>query len=100
MTLKVNGKVFTAAEAALTVAEVLQRSSVANPEMVAVQLNGEFVAKEKILEKVQGNYLQFAKEEPSRFVCVDAQKDQKEITKFVAGAIRLTLQSSRSRRRQ
>ena len=50
MTLKVNGKVFTAAEAALTVAEVLQRSSVANPEMVAVQLNGEFVAKEKLAQ--------------------------------------------------
>ena len=48
MTLKVNGKVFTADGAALTVADVLQRSSVANPEMVAVQRNGEFVAKEQL----------------------------------------------------
>ncbi len=48
MTLKVNGKVFTADGAALTVADVLQRSSVANPEMVAVQRNGEFVAKEDL----------------------------------------------------
>ena len=48
MTLKVNGKVFTAEGPALTVADVLQRSSVANPEMVAVQRNGEFVAKEDL----------------------------------------------------
>ena len=48
MKIKVNDKVFTVDEAALTVADVLQRASVANPEMVAVQLNGEFVAKEKL----------------------------------------------------
>ena len=60
----------------------------------------EHFERRDVPENVQGNYLQFAKEEPSRFVCVDAQKEQKEIAKFVAGAIRLTLQSSRSRRRQ
>jgi dTMP kinase len=53
----------------------------------------------EVLEKVQNNYLEFARNEPSRFVIVDAQKKKDEIATFVANAIRLTLQSSRSRRR-
>ncbi|MDD5025050.1 MAG: dTMP kinase [Methanoregula sp.] len=59
----------------------------------------EHFERRDVLEKVQGNYLRFAQEEPTRFVCVDAQKERKEITRFVADAIRFTVQSSRSRHR-
>ena len=60
----------------------------------------EHFERREVLEKVQNNYLNFARNEPSRFVIVDAQKEKEEIATFVANAIRLTLQSSRSRRRQ
>ena len=59
----------------------------------------EHFERREVLEKVQNNYLEFAKNEPSRFVIVDAQKEKEEVTRFVANAIRLTLQSSRSHRR-
>ena len=59
----------------------------------------EHFERRDVLEKVQNNYLEFAKNEPSRFVIVDAQKEKEEVTMFVANAIRLTLQSSRSHRR-
>ena len=59
----------------------------------------EHFERREVLEKVQNNYLDFARNEPSRFVIVDAQKERDEIATFVANAIRLTLQSSRSRRR-
>jgi dTMP kinase len=59
----------------------------------------EHFERREVLEKVQNNYLEFARNEPSRFVIVDAQKEKDEIATFVANAIRLTLQSSRSRRR-
>ncbi len=59
----------------------------------------EHFEQREVLEKVQNNYLDFARNEPSRFVIVDAQKERDEIATFVANAIRLTLQSSRSRRR-
>ncbi len=59
----------------------------------------EHFERREVLEKVQNNYLEFARNEPSRFVIVDAQKEKDEIAAFVANAIRLTLQSSRSRRR-
>ena len=59
----------------------------------------EHFERRDVLEKVQGKYLRFAQEEPTRFVCVDAQKEREEITRFVADAIRLTVQSSRSRHR-
>jgi len=59
----------------------------------------EHFEKREVLEKVQNNYLEFARNEPSRFVIVDAQKEKDEIATFVANAIRFTLQSSRSRRR-
>ena len=57
----------------------------------------EHFERREVLEKVQNNYLQFARNEPSRFVIVDAQKEKEEIATFVANAIRFTLQSSRSR---
>ena len=59
----------------------------------------EHFERREVLEKVQNNYLEFARNEPSRFVIVDAQKEKDEIATFVANAIRFTLQSSRSRRR-
>jgi dTMP kinase len=59
----------------------------------------EHFEKRDVLEKVQNNYLEYARAEPSRFVIIDAGKDKDEIAAFVAGAIRLVLQSSRSRRR-
>ena len=60
----------------------------------------EHFEKREVLEKVQDNYLSFARAEPSRFVIVDAMKEKEEIAQFVAGAIRQILQSSRSRRRR
>jgi dTMP kinase len=53
-----------------------------------------------VLEKVQHNYLSFARAEPSRFVIIDAMKEKDEIAAFVADSIRQILQLSRSRRRR
>jgi dTMP kinase len=53
-----------------------------------------------VLEKVQQNYLSFARAEPSRFVIIDAMKEKDEIAAFVADSIRQILQLSRSRRRR
>jgi dTMP kinase len=60
----------------------------------------EHFEKSEILEKVQQNYLDFAKKDPSRFVIIDAMKGKEEIAMFVAASIREILQSSRSRRRR
>jgi dTMP kinase len=59
----------------------------------------EHFEKGEVLEKVQNNYLKFAREDPSRFILVDAVKEKDEIALFVADAIRQILRSSRSRRR-
>ncbi|MFZ1901665.1 MAG: dTMP kinase [Methanoregula sp.] len=59
----------------------------------------EHFERREILEKVQDRYLAFARAEPGRFVVVDALLEKEEIAGFVADAIRLTLRSSRSRRR-
>jgi dTMP kinase len=53
-----------------------------------------------LLEKVQKNYLALAGEDPSRFVLMDATKDRREISDFVAASIRDFYELSRSRRRQ
>jgi dTMP kinase len=53
-----------------------------------------------LLEKVQHNYLTFARADPSRFVLVDAMKEKDEIAMFVADSIRQLLQLSRSHRRR
>ncbi|MEI7434442.1 MAG: dTMP kinase [Methanomicrobiales archaeon] len=52
-----------------------------------------------LLTKVQDNYLALAREEPSRFILVDAEKDEKEIQQFVADAIRSAAARSQSRHR-
>jgi len=59
----------------------------------------EHFERREILEKVQNNYLAYARNEPSRFVVIDAMKEKEEIAAFVADAIRQLLRSSRSRRR-
>jgi dTMP kinase len=56
----------------------------------------EHFEKRDILEKVQHNYLKFARAEPSRFVIVDAMKEKDETAMFVADSIRQILQRSRS----
>ena len=48
----------------------------------------EHFEKRETLEKVQNNYLAYARAEPGRFVVVDALKDREEIALFVAEAIR------------
>jgi len=60
----------------------------------------EHFERREVLEKVQDRYIRFAKDEPSRFIVIDAMKEKEEIASFVADAIRLLLKSSRSRRRR
>lgn len=51
------------------------------------------------LTKVQGNYLALAREDPTRFILIDAQKREEEIQLFVADAIRSAAARSQSRHR-
>jgi len=46
MKIKLNGKVFPVDGPALTVLELLKKAQVEKPEMVSVQLNGEFLGHE------------------------------------------------------
>ena len=48
MKIKINGKDQVFEAHSLTIVELLQAARVENPEMVSVQLNGEFVGKEKL----------------------------------------------------
>lgn len=52
-----------------------------------------------ILARVQENYLSLAKEEPGRFVVVDAEKGEEEVSRFVEATIRQWDGLSRSRPR-
>jgi len=52
-----------------------------------------------LLTKIQDNYLALARDDPSRFILVDAEKDEKEIQKFVANAIRSAAARSQSHHR-
>ncbi|MCP3660462.1 MAG: sulfur carrier protein ThiS [Bacteroidetes bacterium] len=47
MQVKINGKVTDIAKNTLTISELLIENNVEMPEMVSVQLNGQFVDKEK-----------------------------------------------------
>lgn len=58
----------------------------------------EHFEKRETLEKVQNNYLSYAKAEPSRFVIVDALLPQETVAKFVADAIRLELETGKKRK--
>jgi dTMP kinase len=60
------------------------------------QTEREHFENQEILEKVQNNYLAFARADPSRFVIVDALKEKDEIATFVADSIRQILQWSQS----
>ena len=60
----------------------------------------EHFEKREILEKVQNNYLSYARAEPSRFVVVDAMLDKETIAGFVADAIRQDLKAGKKRRKK
>jgi dTMP kinase len=59
----------------------------------------EHFEKRETLEKVQNNYLEFARREPDRFIILDAMKEKDELAKFTADMIRQISQWSRSHRR-
>jgi dTMP kinase len=69
-------------------------------ERLAAKSGREHFERKEILEKVQENYLMLARNEPSRFVIIDASKEKEEIRQFVAGAVRQFFLSSRSRRQR
>ncbi|MCK9630234.1 MAG: dTMP kinase [Methanoregula sp.] len=57
----------------------------------------EHFEKREILEKVQNNYLAYAKAEPGRFVIVDAMLSPEIVAKFVADAIQQDLKTGKKR---
>jgi len=57
----------------------------------------EHFEKREILERVQNNYLAYAKAEPGRFVIVDAMLSPETVAKFVADAIRQDLSSGKKK---
>lgn len=59
----------------------------------------EHFEKRETLEKVQNNYLAFARNEPSRFVIVDAMLPQDTVAKFVADAIRAEWAAGKKKRK-
>jgi len=52
-----------------------------------------------VLEKVQNNYLSFARTEPARFVLVDAMLPPETVAKFVADAIRDEWEAGKKKRK-
>jgi dTMP kinase len=60
----------------------------------------EHFEKREVLEKVQNNYLAYARVEPARFVIVDAMLEKEAIAEFVAGAIRQDLVSGKRKRKK
>jgi dTMP kinase len=59
----------------------------------------EHFEKRETLEKVQNNYLSFARNEPSRFVIVDAMLPPDTVAKFVADAIRQEWEAAKKKRK-
>ncbi|MFA6333055.1 MAG: dTMP kinase [Methanoregula sp.] len=59
----------------------------------------EHFERREILEKVQNNYLAYARAEPGRFVVVDAMLSPEIVAGFVADAIRLDIKSGKKRRK-
>lgn len=55
MELTINGEVKVLVESTMTVTKLLETESVKDPDMVSVQLNGEFVEREKFQETSVGN---------------------------------------------
>ena len=63
-----------------------------------LQKNGrEHFERREVLVRVQENYLDLARADPSRFVIVDALKDRDEICRFVAEEIRRTVTPGKKR---
>jgi dTMP kinase len=60
----------------------------------------EHFERREVLEKVQNNYLSYAKAEPTRFVIVDAMLARETIAKFVADAIREMWVAGKKRKRK
>jgi len=60
----------------------------------------EHFEKRDVLEKVQNNYLAYAKNEPGRFVVVDAMLPQETVARFVADAIRLVVAEGKKKRKR
>jgi dTMP kinase len=60
----------------------------------------EHFEKRDTLEKVQNNYLGYARAEPSRFVIVDAMLPPETIAQFVADAIRQDLKAGKKKRKK
>jgi dTMP kinase len=58
----------------------------------------EHFERAEVLEKVQAYYIALAKEDPSRFVVIDALKEKEEIVRFICDDIRHLAESSRSPR--
>jgi dTMP kinase len=59
----------------------------------------EHFEKRETLEKVQNNYLEYARNEPGRFVVVDAMLDRQIVAKFVANAIRADWEAGKKKRK-
>lgn len=59
----------------------------------------EHFEKRETLEKVQNNYLTYARNEPARFVIVDAMLSPDIVAKFVADAIRAEWDAGRKKRK-
>jgi len=59
----------------------------------------EHFEKRETLEKVQNNYLAFVRNEPSRFVIVDAMLPQETVAKFVADAIHAEWTTGKKKRK-
>jgi len=59
----------------------------------------EHFERREVLEKVQNNYLTYARNEPSRFVIVDAMLSPETVAKFVADAIRVELEAGKNKRK-
>jgi len=60
----------------------------------------EHFEKRETLEKVQNNYLEYARNEPTRFVIVDAMLSQEIIAKFVATTIRQEWGAAKKKRKR
>jgi dTMP kinase len=59
----------------------------------------EHFERREVLERVQNNYLAYARNEPSRFVIVDAMLPRETVAKFVADAIRFEWASGKKKRK-
>ncbi|PKL70946.1 MAG: dTMP kinase [Methanomicrobiales archaeon HGW-Methanomicrobiales-1] len=60
----------------------------------------EHFERREVLEGVQNNYLAYARNEPSRFVIVDASLGKEDIAKFVADGIRQAVRSGKEGRKR